>query len=135
MTHSATKTRKDRTFRSSSYLEALMAELDRAAISGRLAQARKEAGLTQDEMGDALSVHFRTIQNWESLKDSRVPWDRLEEIARLAGRTKDWLLHGDPEQVSDPAVDERLDRIETLLETLVARAGQAAQGQSQSEPG
>jgi transcriptional regulator with XRE-family HTH domain len=130
---SATKTRKDRTFRASAYLEDLMAELDRAGISRRIAQAREEAGLTQPEMGDALtpSVHFRTIQNWESLKDKRIPWDRLDEIGRLTGVSKDWLLHGRPPVDEDPAVTERLDRIESMLEALVAQVGRAGQARSQ----
>ncbi len=127
MKDSATETRKMRTFSSSAYLGKLMAELDRASICGRIAQAREEAGLTQPELGEALSppVHWRTIQTWESLKQPRVPWDRLDEIARVTGRTKEWLLHGREPQAEDPDVVERLDRIERLLETLVAPSDRA----------
>lgn len=129
MMSSATKTRKVRTFSSATYLTKLMAELDRASICGRIAQAREEAGLTQPELGEVLGVHWRTIQTWESIKTPRVPWDRLDEIARTTGTTKDWLLHGREPEVApleDPAVVARLDRIERLLEALVAPAGQAA---------
>jgi DNA-binding transcriptional regulator YiaG len=87
-------------FRSGPYLEKLfdrMAELDRAAICARISQAREEAGLTQPELGDSLSppVHWRTVQTWESVKKPRVPWDRLDDIARVTGTSKEWLLHGD----------------------------------------
>lgn len=127
MKDSATKSRKVRTFSSAAYLGKLMAELDRASICGRIAQAREEAGLTQAELGDALNppVHFRTIQTWESLKQPRVPWDRLDEIGTITGRTKEWLLHGREPLAEDPAVVARLDRIERLLETLVAPGGLA----------
>lgn len=83
-------------FSSAAYLEKLMGELDRAAICQRIGQARDEAGLTQPELAELLEpkVHMRTIQTWESVKQPRVPWDRLDEIARVTGRTKEWLLHG-----------------------------------------
>ena len=74
-----------------------MAELDRAAISLRIAEARdKRAGLTQPELADIIGVHWRTVQDWESPKNPTVPWDRLGEIAEATGLTKEWLLHGDP---------------------------------------
>src|SRR6266516_1002567 len=82
---SATTSRKVRTFRSGSYLEGLMAELDRASISIRVGQAREEAGLTQPDIAELLElkVHFRTVQDWESPKKHVVPFDRLDEWARL----------------------------------------------------
>jgi hypothetical protein len=49
---SATFSRKVRTFSSANYLEGLMAELDRAAISIRMAQARDAAGPTQPEIAE-----------------------------------------------------------------------------------
>lgn len=72
-----------------------MAELDRVEIARRIAQARKAAGLTQPELADILQVHFRTLQTWERGKKPVVPFDRLDEIAKATGATKEWLLHGD----------------------------------------
>ena len=110
-----------RTFRTDGYLAQLMGELDRAAISVRLGQSRDEAGLTQPEMGELLSVHFRTVQNYESPKEHVVPFDRLDEWARITGRPKEWLLHGD-----DPVVlgDDRLGAIERELQQLGERLDQ-----------
>jgi DNA-binding transcriptional regulator YiaG len=121
MNRSATKTRNERTFTSRAYLERLMGELDRAAICQRIGQAREEAGLTQPELADLLQppVHWRTIQTWESVRSPRVPWDRLDEIARITGRSRDWLLHGD-ETVSATAV-ERLEAAAEVLAAEVAR--------------
>lgn len=128
---SSQKTRTVHTFSSAAYLEELMGELNRAAICQRIQTAREEAGLTQPELGDALhpSVHWRTIQTWESVKQPRVPWDRLDEIARITARTKEWLLHGEAaipdgdhlgaleELVAEgfAAVDRRLERLEERL--------------------
>jgi transcriptional regulator with XRE-family HTH domain len=97
MNRAATDSRTRHTFRSGPYLEDLMAELNRAAICSRIAEARLEAGLTQPELGELLQppVHYRTVQTWESTKEPRVPWDRLDEIARVTGKTKEWLLHGE----------------------------------------
>lgn len=98
-----------------------MAELDRAAVSSRIGVARKQSGLTQHEFADVMSVHFRTVQNWESLRDDRVPWDRLDEIARVTNVTRDWLLHGDQEPAGGAVDGERLDRLERHIQELLRR--------------
>ena len=108
-------------FSSAAYLAALMEELDKAAICGRIKQARVEAGLEQQQLGDLLDppVHYRTVQTWESAKQQRVPYDRLGEIAQVTGVTKEWLLHGDqvPTQVEVQA-DRLADAIEKLVVVL-----------------
>lgn len=132
MESSATKTRTTSTFNSSAYLGKLMAELDRASICGRIAQAREQAGLTQPELGEALDppVHFRTVQTWESLKQPRVPWDRLDQIARITGVTKEWLLHGEPAASTSPGgnhdLREQADRIEAAALTIAREAERIA---------
>jgi transcriptional regulator with XRE-family HTH domain len=95
-----------------------MAELDRAAISRRLRIARDEVGLSRVEMAELLVLHWRTIENYESPKHRVVPFDRLEEWARITGRTKEWLLHGDEPMVS---ADDRLSAIEETLERVVVQ--------------
>lgn len=123
MNRSATKSRKVRTFSSGTYLERLMGELDRAAIAFRLATSRQQAGLDQAELAELLNVHWRTIQNYESPKIDRIPWDRLDEWARATGVTRDWLLHGDDAAAPATAppdgdvlakLDEILRRIDDL---------------------
>lgn len=120
---SATTGTTPRKFSGGAYVARLMAELDRAAISLRIAEARKQrAGLTQPELSELLEppVHWRTVQEWESPENGTVPWDRLDQIARITGVSKEWLLHG-AEQASGAPVHERLERIERVLEELVAR--------------
>ena len=132
-TESKSQRGSGRTFRSGPYLENLLAELERAEISSRIKQARTEAGLTQQELADLMQVHWRTIQTWE--QDQRVPWDRLEDIGKATGRTRDWLLHGRDEQ---PAPDQTeliaaVSEVQRLLERLVALA-EARSTMPQSEP-
>jgi transcriptional regulator with XRE-family HTH domain len=114
--HAATSSRTLRTLRSNDRVAAaLMPELDRVAISRRLGQARKQAGLTQHEMADAMQLHFRSVQNYESWKDDRVPFARLDEWAKITGTTKEWLLHGHEPLLTSA---ERLDAIEDELRRL-----------------
>ena len=119
----ATIPRKERTLRSDGHVAQLMAELDRATISDRLGRAREEAGLTQTEMAELLSVHWRTVQNYESPKENVVPFDLLDEWARITGRPKEWLLHGSEAVVAADdrldAIEERLGRIEEQLARLL----------------
>jgi transcriptional regulator with XRE-family HTH domain len=93
-------------------------ELEREQIVQRIAQAREEAGLTQAEAADLLSVHKRTIENWEHV---RVPWRDLNRLAEVYGKPLDWFLHGDAAIERDEETNARLERIEQVLEELVAR--------------
>jgi transcriptional regulator with XRE-family HTH domain len=72
-----------------------MAAIERAGIAERIRQARKEAGLSQPEMADALGVIARTYQNYESVKEPRTPWALMNDIAKVTGKTTEWLIHGD----------------------------------------
>lgn len=121
----ATSSRNVHTFRSGPYLEKLMAELNRAEICRRIAQARDDATLTQPELADLMGVHYRTIQLWETgekhkkTKEHRwtVPWDRLEEIGRITDVSRDWLLHG--REFIAPAEGESVG-LHVVLERLAA---------------
>jgi len=108
--------------------DALMAELQREEITARIKQARKEAGLSQPEMAEALNVIPRTYQNYEY---GRVPWGLINDIARVTGRGSEWLLHGDAPDLMNtmrpdgPSVAQ-LDRIEAKLDAVLhALADQA----------
>jgi len=62
-------------------------------IGRRIAQARKEAGLTQQELADRLHVTRRSVQGYES--GSVVPYKRLHTLADALGRPAGWFLSGD----------------------------------------
>lgn len=122
----ATTSRKVHTFRGGEYVAALMAELSRAAIAQRIAKARKQSGLTQNELADLMHVHYRTVQDWESPKKEATPWDRLDELAAVTGISRNWLLHGEDE-AAVPDAQSVLRRL-SLLEETVARADDVQRG-------
>lgn len=99
-----------------------MAELQKEEIPGRIRQARIEAGLTQNEIAELLDVAMRTWQNYES---HRVPWSLINQIAKITGKSPEWLLHGEPEPTPDLMGNlgraDQLDRIERRLEALEAK--------------
>ncbi len=66
-----------------------------AEIGHRIAQARKEAGLTQQELADRLLVTRRSVQGYES--GAVVPYRRLTALAEALGRSAAWFLSGEPE--------------------------------------
>lgn len=123
----ATISRKVHTFRGGEYVAALMAELSRAAIAQRIATARKRAGLNQHELADLMHVHYRTVQDWESVKKEATPWDRLDELAAVTGISRNWLLHGEDEAgVPDAeSLARRLAELEGLVEKTREDVGQA----------
>jgi transcriptional regulator with XRE-family HTH domain len=109
---------------------ALAVALDRLEIKRRIAEARDEAGLTQEELGDALSppVHFRTVQTWESLRNDNVPFKRIAQIAMVTGKSSEWLLHGEAgEPVVAPVVmpTPTMDVMATLAAELARDPGRA----------
>ncbi len=84
-----------------------MAELDRQRICQRVREARREAGLTQEEMAELIGVRPRTYQNYER---DRVPFRLLGRIAEVTGRDQEWFLRG------RVATDEdRLGELEGLV--------------------
>lgn len=110
--HATTKPRRAHTVRVD-----LMAELQRSEITERIKLARREAGLTQAEMADAIDVAARTYQNYE---DFRVPWGLLNRISMVTGRSVAWLLHGEEAPISDtPALMGRLSELEAKLDELI----------------
>lgn len=108
-------------------------------ICARIKQARIEAGLTQEDMAGLLNVTGRAIQNYES---RRVPFRRLEEIAKLTAVSQEWLLRGDTrsqEVDSELLVDvaeavtelgRSQESVHKKLDLLLARLAELAAGQS-----
>lgn len=116
----ATTAHKSRSvpFRGGDYVANLMAELDRVGIAQRIQRSRIEAGLKQHELADVLHVHAHTIGNWESQKAPITPWDRMGELAEALGVTKQWLLHGEENQVAPPV--ELLQEVAEAAESLMS---------------
>lgn len=71
----------------------LLNVLEPEKIGARIAQARVEAGLTQEELGDLIDVSTRSIQGYEA--GGVKPYRHLEKLAVALDKTVAWLLHGD----------------------------------------
>ena len=99
------------------YMEAA-ANNNLADVGERIAQARKEAGLTQDELSDLIGVGMRQIQYYEAGESN--PYRTLRRIAEATGQSVGWLLHGDPatELAAGEDVAAALQGIELRLAAL-----------------
>jgi PAS domain S-box-containing protein len=64
----------------------------RNGIGRRIAESRREAGLTQKELARLLRVSVRSVQGYEA--GSVTPYRRLADIARAVNREVSWLLRG-----------------------------------------
>jgi PAS domain S-box-containing protein len=64
-----------------------------AEIGARLAQARKQAGMTQKALAESVGVTRRSIQGYEA--GTVVPYKHLERLGELLGRTASWFLAGE----------------------------------------
>jgi DNA-binding XRE family transcriptional regulator len=64
-------------------------QLARAELGRRIAQARKEAGLTQKQLAEAIGVTRRSIQGYEA--GSCAPYRRLADIAAALDRPAAWF--------------------------------------------
>lgn len=84
---------------------------ERRQIGARIAEARRQAGLTQRELAERLGVTPRSIQNYES--GAVVPYKHLRRIETLAHKRVGWILAGDG---SESPLAETIDRLEGAME-------------------
>ena len=91
----------------------------------RIAQKRKEAGLSQETLGAELGVSRQSIYKWES--DTALPEiDKLVALSRRFGVTVGWLLGVEeaPETASAPdsgeLTDAQLKMVEEITERYIA---------------
>ena len=84
----------------------------------RLAEARKNYGLTQKQVAERLYITTQAISSWES--GNSVPdTEKIPEIAALYGVTADWLLSG-----KEPS-EEILEITSNLSDRLFSEARMA----------
>ena len=57
---------------------------ERPAFGSRLAQARKDAGLTQAELGEKLGLSQRAIANWELRETTSLRPDQFEALSNIS---------------------------------------------------
>jgi transcriptional regulator with XRE-family HTH domain len=87
------------------------------AIGERLAQARNEAGLTQEDAADLVGVSTRSLQGYEA--GDVVPYRHMRTLAEVYKKQIEWLLHGDPDVTGEDAVRQAVrEELEPLVEAL-----------------
>jgi transcriptional regulator with XRE-family HTH domain len=98
-------------------------------IGSRLAQARKEAGLTQEQLAELVGVTPRSIQGYEAGKV--VPYRHLKRLEEITGKTPSWFLRNEAEPSAlTPEVAERLV---ALVERVAAEAERLADAAARIE--
>lgn len=103
----ATEARNFRTF-------LLVSQLEAKAIGARIARARDEAGLTQEQLCDLATFSKRSLSDYEN--GVTIPYKHMREISRLLERPVEWFLHGEQEPTED--LDERLGALEGKVDRL-----------------
>jgi transcriptional regulator with XRE-family HTH domain len=81
-------------------------------IGTRIAQAREEAGLTQEDLGDLIDLSTRQVQNLEAGVSK--PFKHLEAIAGATGKPSEWFLREDEDAT------ERDDRLRQIVQEELA---------------
>ena len=84
-------------------------------IGARIARARTEAGVTQEELADLVGVSTRSLQGYEA--GAVKPYRHLDALASALNRPVAWFLHGD-DVAPDP---QRMTPLLGELEAEVAR--------------
>lgn len=79
-------------------------------VGSRIATARREAGMTQQQLARELGVTTRSIQNYES--GLVVPYKHLRRIETLTRRRPGWLLAA---RAEDDGMEETITRLEQAL--------------------
>ena len=89
-------------------------------IGQRIAQKRKELGLSQEGLGERLGVSRQAIYKWES--DATLPEiEKLIALSRIFSVSVGWLL-GEETQEADP---EERELTEEQLNGILGQINQA----------
>lgn len=92
------------------------------SIGQRIAQKRKELGLSQEALGEELGVSRQAIYKWES--DGAVPEvEKLVQLSRRFGVSVGWLLgvEDEPPEGAESAGGELNEQQLKMVEEIVAR--------------
>lgn len=67
-------------------------------MSSYLADRRKQVGLTQKEVADAVGVSEATVSRWESGEIANMRRDRIAALAKVLGCSTDFVMTGNAEK-------------------------------------
>ena len=84
-------------------------------LKERIALARKQAGLSQEQLGEKLGVSRQAVSKWES-GQSNPDVAYLAEMCRLFGVSADWLLLG--KETDDASIPARCPDCQAIVTGL-----------------
>lgn len=84
-------------------------------LGERIALARKQAGLSQEQLGDKLGVSRQAVSKWES-DQTNPDVAYVAQMCRLLGVSSDWLLLGEESALS--AAPERCPGCQAIVSGL-----------------
>ena len=105
-------------------------------LGARIAELRKELGLTQQQLAEALDTTQQQVASYENAR-LRVPASMLPRLARVLGVTLEMLIGEEPHQAAKrgptPKLQQQLERLSSLpkpkqraimevLEAMIAQA-------------
>ena len=94
-------------------------------LSERIALARKQAGLSQEQLGEKLGVSRQAVSKWES-GQTNPDVAYVAEMCRLFGVSSDWLLLGqETEQARNPVRCPSCHTIVTGLDNFCPSCGRS----------
>jgi transcriptional regulator with XRE-family HTH domain len=120
----ATNDRNFRTF-------LLVRQFEAEAIGARIALARKEAGLTQQELAEMASFSKRSLQDYEA--GNTIPYPHMQELSALLKREVPWFLHGEQDEEALDRIEKRLAAVEDLLDEVLGLLRDPSQEPAESQ--
>ena len=95
-------------------------------IGSRIAQIRKERGLSQEAFGESLGVTRQSISKWEA--DLSIPdVDKLLAINKLYGASIGWILGEEKEKEDGELTEEQLKMVEKIAEKYISAFSKTVQ--------
>lgn len=94
-------------------------------IGQRIAECRRQLGLSQESLGEKMGVSRQAISKWEA--DAALPEiDKLIALSKLFGVSVGWLLGVEelPRQEQEPLTEEQLGAMEQLIKLYASPAPQ-----------
>jgi transcriptional regulator with XRE-family HTH domain len=88
-------------------------EFEAREIGARIAEARRERGLTQKQLAATAAFSKRSLQDYE--RGVTVPYAHMRELSSLLGPPVEWFLHGHERPV---IAGDRIDRLEEKVDQV-----------------
>ena len=102
-------------------------------LAERIAQARKQAGLSQEQLGEKLGVSRQAVSKWESAQ-TNPDVAYLAQMCRVLEVSSDWLLFGEEKGAdAPPSRCPSCDSIVSGVDRFCPSCGYSLQGRSPSD--